>query len=176
MVGRERCSQPNQPLMSKLAQTLDNSTVPAFISRFLSKRKSVRRFMPLVRGHVSAAGHCLLPGKRGWRCPPTGPVHPFLFFHHQRRYAGIIGVTNVTGYSTDKEPKSPPPIEQRGEYRVTTRQGSQPAPPAATTALKGVTKRQGIEEACEARRQQSRSWSTRDVGPQSQANHDSKRK
>jgi hypothetical protein len=82
----------------------------------------------------------------------------------------------MTGYSTDKEPKSPPPIEQRGEYRNTTRRGSEPAPPAAATALKGTQTIEGIREAAEARRRQSASWSDRDVGPQSQANHDSKRK
>jgi hypothetical protein len=69
-----------------------------------------------------------------------------------------------------------PKIEQRGEYRVTTNRGSQPQPPDAATALKGTQTREGIEQAAEARRQNSRSWSTRDVGPQSLANHDSKRK
>ena len=79
-------------------------------------------------------------------------------------------------YDTSKEPKAPPPIEQRGEYRVSTRQGSQPLPPDAATALKGTQTREGIEQAAEARRQQSRSWSERDVGPQELANPNSKRK
>jgi hypothetical protein len=68
-------------------------------------------------------------------------------------------------YSIDKQPASPPPIEQRGEYRVTTRQGSQPAPPDAATALKGTQTIEGIREACEARRQQSESCRYRDTGP-----------
>lgn len=80
----------------------------------------------------------------------------------------------MTGYSTDKKPTSPPPIEQRGEYRVTTRRGTEPAPPDAATALKGTTTREGIEQAAAARRQQSRSWSTRDTGPRSSGNRDSK--
>ena len=80
----------------------------------------------------------------------------------------------MTGYSTDKEPKNPPPIQQRGEYRVTTRQGSQPAPPAAAAALKGTQTIEGIREAAEARRRQSASWSTRDIGPRSSGNRNSK--
>jgi hypothetical protein len=60
---------------------------------------------------------------------------------------------------------NPPVVEQRGEYRVTTRQGSQPAPPDAARALKGTQTLQGIQDACDARRKQSASWSTRDTGP-----------
>jgi hypothetical protein len=71
---------------------------------------------------------------------------------------------------------NPPVVEQRGEYRVTTNQGRQPQPPAAATALKGTQTIEGIREAAEARRRQSASWATRDVGPQNLANRDSKRK
>jgi hypothetical protein len=81
----------------------------------------------------------------------------------------------MTGYSSEKRPPMPP-IEQISEFRNTTRQGSQPLPPDAATALKGTTTREGIEQAAEARRQQSRSWSERDVGPQELANPNSKRK
>ena len=67
-----------------------------------------------------------------------------------------------------------PKIEQYSEYRNTTRKGNEPAPPAAAKALKGTNTIEGIREAAEARRQQSRSWSTRDVGPRSSGNRDSK--
>jgi hypothetical protein len=81
----------------------------------------------------------------------------------------------MTGYSSDRKPPMPP-IEQRGEYRVSTRQGTQPLPPDAATALKGTNSIEGIRQAAEARRQQSNSWATRDVGPQELANPNSKRK
>jgi hypothetical protein len=69
-----------------------------------------------------------------------------------------------------------PKIEQVSEYRDSTRTGSQPPPPDAARALKGTQTIEGIREATEARRQQSNSWSTRDVGPEPLANRDSKRK
>jgi hypothetical protein len=67
-----------------------------------------------------------------------------------------------------------PKIEQYSEYRNTTRRGSEPAPPDAAKALKGTTTIEGIREAAEARRQQSRSWADRDIGPRSSGNRDSK--
>jgi hypothetical protein len=72
-----------------------------------------------------------------------------------------------------KADTSPPNVEQVSEYRRTTNRGSQPQPPAAATALKGTTTRQGIEEAASARRQQSASWTNRDTGPTTpgSANH-----
>jgi hypothetical protein len=69
-----------------------------------------------------------------------------------------------------------PKIEQVSEYRNTTRRGSEPAPPKAARFGVGASNIKDITDACAARRQQSSSLSTRDVGPQSQANHDSKRK
>lgn len=67
-----------------------------------------------------------------------------------------------------------PKIEQYSEYRNTTRKGSEPAPPDAAKALRGTNTIAGIREAAEARRAQSASWSTRDVGPRSPGNRDSK--
>jgi hypothetical protein len=69
---------------------------------------------------------------------------------------------------------NPPVIEQRGEYRVTTRQGSQPAPPDAARALKGTQTLQGIQDACDARRKQSESWSMRDTGKTTPGHSDHK--
>jgi hypothetical protein len=108
-----------------------------------------------------------LPGRR------RHPIHHRI---KQTPASGSKGLNMTANYSTDKKPTSPPPIEQYSEYRNTTRRGSEPAPPDAAKALRGTTTLEGIKQATEARRQQSRSWSTRDVGPQSQANHDSKRK
>ena len=71
---------------------------------------------------------------------------------------------------------TPPKVEQVSEYRVTTNQGSQPQPPAAAMALKGTQTLEGIKQAAEVRRQQSKSWRNRDVGSEKFANRDSKRK
>jgi hypothetical protein len=73
----------------------------------------------------------------------------------------------TANYSTDKNPTSPPPIEQVSEYRNTTRTGSQPPPPAGAQFGKGMRTIQEIEEATSARRKQSASWSNRDTGPRS---------
>jgi hypothetical protein len=82
--------------------------------------------------------------------------------------------TNSIGMS--KPNLNPPNIEQVSEYRRTTNQGSQPQPPRAAQYGKGASGIEQIREATEARRKQSASWSTRDVGPQTYANPQSKRK
>lgn len=69
---------------------------------------------------------------------------------------------------------NPPKIEQVSEYRNSTRRAGEAAPPDAAKALKGTQTIEGIREAAEARRQQSRSWSTRDIGPRTSGNKDSK--
>jgi hypothetical protein len=70
---------------------------------------------------------------------------------------------------------APPRVEQVSEFRHTTNRGSEPQPPRAAQFGKGATNIEQIRDATEARRQQSASWSTRDVGPQTYANHNSKR-
>jgi hypothetical protein len=82
----------------------------------------------------------------------------------------------MTGYSTDKKPTSPSPIEAVSEYKNSTRRAGEAAPPRAAQFNKGATNIGQIREATEARRQQSNSWATRDVGPQELANRDSKMK
>ena len=78
----------------------------------------------------------------------------------------------MTGYSTDKRPNSPPPIEAVSEYKNSTRRAGEAAPPRAAQFGKGATNINEIREATEARRQQSRSCSTRDIGPRSSGNRD----
>jgi hypothetical protein len=91
----------------------------------------------------------------------------FLFIHIKQQDLNQMTDASKPNLETPK-------IEQVSEYRNTTRRGSEPAPPDAAKALKGTTTREGIEQAAEARRQQSRSWADRDVGPRSSGNRDSK--
>ena len=53
-------------------------------------------------------------------------------------------------YSTYKRPASPPPIEQVGEYRNSTRRAGEAAPPRASEFGKGATNSEQIREATEA--------------------------
>jgi hypothetical protein len=100
---------------------------------------------------------------------PVANRPPLSFYQHQQ-----LKDLSIMAYW--KPTLAPPKIEQFGEFKNTTRRGDEPRPPDAARALRGTQTIEGIREAAEARRRQSASWATRDVGPQNLANRNSKRK
>jgi hypothetical protein len=76
----------------------------------------------------------------------------------------------MTGYSTDKEPTSPPPTEQIGPYRDNSA-------PAGARFNEGAKDLGSIKEMLDARRRHNEALSKRDIGPANPAaGHDAKQK